>query len=94
MQIVFTTMLDNMTYRHFLQQPRPATVNNLFYKNNQNPNLIKEFNNVPTPVFNYMLLKHWGFYHDGPYGEDCIIYPYEWFNLDPNHQPIDVTNHA
>ena len=58
MQIILTTKLDNMTYRHFLQQPRPAIVNNLIEKINQNPNLIKEFNNIPTPVFNYMLLRH------------------------------------
>ena len=34
MQIIFTTKLDNMTYRpfHFLQQPTPAIVNNLIKK--------------------------------------------------------------
>ena len=29
MQITFTTKLDNMTYNHYLQQPRQAIENNL-----------------------------------------------------------------
>ena len=94
MQITFITKLDNMTYRHYLQQPRPAIVNNLVKKINQNPNLINLFNNIPYPVFEYILLRHWGFHHEGTYDEDCIFYPYEWLNLDPNHHSIDVTNHA
>ena len=32
MQLIFTTKLDNMTYRNFLQQPRTAIVNNLIKK--------------------------------------------------------------
>ena len=93
MQITFTTKLDNITYKHYLQQPRQAIENNLIEKINQNPNLIKIFNSFSQPVHRHTLLKYWGFHHDLN-GKNCIFYPYEWFNIEPNSHPIDVTNHA
>ena len=93
MQITFIFKLDNMTYKHYLQQPRQAIENNLFKKINQNTNLIKLFNSSPQPVFRYTLLKYWGFHHDLN-GEACLFYPYEWLNIEPHLHPIDVTNHA
>ena len=33
MQVTFITKLDNMTYKHYLQQPRQAIENNLIKKN-------------------------------------------------------------
>ena len=89
MQITFITKLDNVTYKHYLQKPRQAIENNHIKKINQNPNLIKSFNSFPQPVFRYTSLKYWGFHH-----EDCLLYPYEWHNIEPNLHPIDVTNHA
>ena len=94
MRIIFTTKLDNMTYRRFLQQPKPAIVNSIIKKIIQNTNLIKEFDNIPTPVFIYILLRYWGFYHEGPFSENATFYPCGWLSLDTNHHPIDVTNHA
>ena len=41
MQITFITKLDNMTYKHYLQQPRQAIENNLLKEISQNPNLKK-----------------------------------------------------
>ena len=93
MQITFITKLDNMRNKHYLQQPRQVIENNLFKKIHQNPNLLKMFNSFPQPVFSYTLLKYWGFHHDLN-GEDCLFYLYEWFNIDSNLHPIDVTNHA
>ena len=92
MQITFITNLDNMAYKHYLQQPRQAIENNLLKKINQNPNLIKLFNSFPQPVFRQTLLKYWGFHYDVN-GEDCLFYPYEWLKIEPNLYPIDVTNH-
>ena len=94
MQITFITKLDNMTYRHYLQQPRQAIENNLIKKINQNPNLINLFNRFPLPVFRYTLLKYWGFHCNDPNGEDSMFYPNEWRKIQPNLHPIDVTNHA
>ena len=93
MQITFNTMLDNVTYKHYRQQPRQAIENNLIKKINQNPNLINLLNRFPQPVIRYTLVRYWGFHHDGP-NEDCLNYPYNWRNIEPNLQPIDVTNHA
>ena len=93
MQITFITKLDNMTYKHYLQQPRQAIENNLIKKLNQNPNLLKLFNTFPQPVYRYTLLKYWGFHHVLN-GKICIFYPYEWFKIEPNSHPIDVTNHV
>ena len=92
MQITFSTKLDNMTYKHYIQQPRQAIENNLIKKINLNPNLIKLFN-FPQPVVGYILLKYWGFHHDLN-GKKCILYPFEWINIEPNLLPIDVTNHT
>ena len=93
MQITFITKLDNMTYKHYLQQPKQAIESNFIKKINQNPNLIKLFNSFPQLVFRYTLLKYWGFYHVLNV-EKCSKYPYEWLNMEPNLQPIDVTKHA
>ena len=57
MQITFITKLDNMTYKHYLQQPRQAFKNNLFKKFNQNPNLIILFSRFSQPVIRYTLLR-------------------------------------
>ena len=64
MQITFITKLDNMTYKHYLQQPRQAIENNLIKKVNQNPNLKKLLNNFPQLVFRNTSLKYWAFHHD------------------------------
>ena len=93
MQITFITKLDNITYRHYLQQPRQGIENNLIKKFNQKPNLLKLFYRFPQPVFGYTVLKYWEFRHDLN-GEDCWFYPYDWLNIEPHLHPIDVTNHA
>ena len=49
MQISFITKFDDMTYKHYLQQPRQAIENNL-KKIIQNPNLIKLFIRFSQPV--------------------------------------------
>ena len=40
-----------------------------------------------------ILLKNRGFRLDLN-SEDCIFYPYDWLNIEPNFHPVDVTNHA
>ena len=92
MQITFITKLDNMTYEHYIQQPRQAIENNLIKKLDQNPSPVKLFSSFAQPVFRYTFLKYWGFRHDLN-GEDCLFYPYNWLHFEPNLHPIDVTNH-
>ena len=58
MQITFFTKLDNMTNKHYLQQPRQAIENNLIKKINRNPNLISLFNSFPQPDFRFTLMKY------------------------------------
>ena len=93
MQITFVTKLDNMTNKHYLQQPRQAIENNLIKKTNRNPNLIILFNSFSQPDFRFTLMKYWRVHHDIN-GRDCFFYPYEWVNFEPNLHPIDVINHA
>ena len=92
MQITFITKLDNMTYKHYLQQSRQAIENNLLKQINQNPNIINLFNSFPQHVFRQTLLEYRGFHNDVN-GEDCLFYLYEWPKIEPNLYPIDVTNH-
>ena len=52
MQITFNSKLDNVTYKHYLQQPRQAIETNLIKKFiNQNSDLLKICNSFPQPVF-------------------------------------------
>ena len=53
MQITFFTKIVNMTYKHYLQQPRQTIENNRIKKTNQNPSLMKLFNSFPQPVHRY-----------------------------------------
>ena len=92
MQITFTTKLNEMTYKHYLQQLRQAIENRFIEKIIQNPNPIKLSNSFPQPVFKNILLKYWGVHHVLN-GENCLLYLYEWPNMESNIQPTDVTNH-
>ena len=72
MQITFNNKLDNMTYKHYLQQPRQAIENNLVKKINPNPILLDFFNTFPQTVCRYTFLKNWGFHHVLN-GEYCLL---------------------
>ena len=50
----------------------------------QNLNLIKTLNGLPTPFRRYINIKYWGFKQVDPYGIICECVPIDWENLEPN----------
>ena len=50
MKIRFVTYLRNMTYEHFLAQPKQMIETVLIKKLHKNPELLKMFKNMPHPL--------------------------------------------
>ena len=60
MKIVFITNLENQSYRHYLQQPKPMVDWKLIRLMNGNPNLIKKNKKMPRPFSRELIINYRG----------------------------------
>ena len=83
-KIVFVTDLVFLSYDHYIKQPRQMIERKICKMVDQNPNLIKTLNVVPTPFRRYIIIKNWGFNQVDPFGIICDYVPLDCENLEPN----------
>ena len=82
-EIIFITDLESATYSHYLQLPRSMLERKICQIIDRNPNLIKRLDNMPNPYKRHIIIKHWGFQHEGPFGIKNY-YPVNWMDLEPH----------
>ena len=81
-EIIFITDLQSATYSHYFQLPRPMIERKICQIIDRNPNLIKRLDNMPNPYKRHIIIKHWGFRLESPFGiNDCV--PVNWMDLEP-----------
>ena len=67
-EIMFITDLDCAAYNHYFQLPKPMIERKICQIIDRNPNLIKVLNHMPGPYERHIIIKHWCFQNEGPYG--------------------------
>ena len=82
-EIIFITDLESATYSHYFQLPKSMLERKICQIIDRNPNLIKRLDNMPNPYKRHIIIKHWGFRHEGPFGVK-YYYPVNWKDLDPH----------
>ena len=82
-EIIFITDLKSATYGHYIQLPRTMLERKICQIIDRNPNLIKRLDNMPNPYKRHIIIKHWGFQHEGPFGIKYYV-PVNWMDLEPH----------